>query len=111
MKIKRIEHVGVVVRDLEASRRLWEGCFGIRLGGVEEYSIKCRASAMPAAASLSSTRPPPRTALSSWQSCPPNPCIIRSEDRIRRLEPISIIGTSAMEARRLPCLDPGSSPG
>jgi methylmalonyl-CoA epimerase len=36
MKIKRIEHVGVVVRDLEASRRLWEDCFGIPLGGVEE---------------------------------------------------------------------------
>ncbi len=37
MKIKRIEHVGVVVRDTEASRRLWEDCFGIRLGGTEEY--------------------------------------------------------------------------
>jgi methylmalonyl-CoA/ethylmalonyl-CoA epimerase len=36
MKIKRIEHVGVVVKDTEASRRLWEGCFGIRLGGEEE---------------------------------------------------------------------------
>jgi methylmalonyl-CoA/ethylmalonyl-CoA epimerase len=36
MKIKRIEHVGVVVRDLEASRRLWEDCFGISLGGVEQ---------------------------------------------------------------------------
>ncbi|MFN7088164.1 MAG: VOC family protein [Burkholderiales bacterium] len=36
MKIKRIEHVGVVVRDVEASRWLWEDCFGIRLGGVEE---------------------------------------------------------------------------
>ena len=36
MKIKRIEHVGVVVRDLEASRRIWEGCFGIGLGGVED---------------------------------------------------------------------------
>ena len=36
MKIKRIEHVGVIVRDLEASRRLWEGCFGIPLGSVEE---------------------------------------------------------------------------
>ena len=35
MKIKRIEHVGVVVRDVEASRRLWEDCFGIRLGSVE----------------------------------------------------------------------------
>lgn len=38
MKIKRIEHVGVVVRDVEASRRLWEDCFGIRLGGVEEFT-------------------------------------------------------------------------
>lgn len=36
MKIKRIEHVGVVVQDTEASRRLWEGCFGIPLGGTEE---------------------------------------------------------------------------
>jgi methylmalonyl-CoA/ethylmalonyl-CoA epimerase len=35
MKIKRIEHVGVVVRDLEASRRLWEDCLGIPLGGLE----------------------------------------------------------------------------
>lgn len=38
MKIKRIEHVGVVVRDVEASRRLWEDCFGIPLGGVEQYT-------------------------------------------------------------------------
>jgi methylmalonyl-CoA/ethylmalonyl-CoA epimerase len=38
MKIKRIEHVGVVVRDVEASRKLWEDCFGIKLSGVEEYS-------------------------------------------------------------------------
>ena len=36
MKIKRIEHVGVIVRDTEASRKLWEGCFGIPLGGQEE---------------------------------------------------------------------------
>jgi len=36
VKIKRIEHVGVVVRDVEQSRRLWEDCFGIKLGGVEE---------------------------------------------------------------------------
>ena len=39
MKIKRIEHVGVVVRDLEASRRLWEDCFGIPLGGVESSKV------------------------------------------------------------------------
>ena len=36
MKIKRIEHVGIVVRDVEKSRKLWEGCFGIPLGEVEE---------------------------------------------------------------------------
>jgi methylmalonyl-CoA/ethylmalonyl-CoA epimerase len=36
MKIKRIEHVGVIVKDTEASRKLWEGCFGIPLGGEEE---------------------------------------------------------------------------
>lgn len=35
MKIKRIEHVGIVVRDVDQSRRLWEDCFGIPLGGVE----------------------------------------------------------------------------
>lgn len=35
MKIKRIEHVGVVVRDLEASRRLWEDCLGIPMSGME----------------------------------------------------------------------------
>ena len=40
MKIKRIEHVGVVVRDTEASRRLWEDCFGIPLGGTEENQIR-----------------------------------------------------------------------
>ena len=38
MKIKRIEHVGVVVRDVEKSRRLWEDCFGIPLGGVEHIA-------------------------------------------------------------------------
>ena len=38
MKIKRIEHVGVVVRDVDASRRLWEDCFGIKLGGVEQIA-------------------------------------------------------------------------
>ena len=37
MKIKRIEHVGVVVRDVEKSRKLWEDCFGIKLAGVEEF--------------------------------------------------------------------------
>jgi methylmalonyl-CoA epimerase len=36
MKIKRIEHVGVVVRNVDASRKLWEECFGIPLGGVEQ---------------------------------------------------------------------------
>jgi methylmalonyl-CoA epimerase len=36
MKIKRIEHVGVVVKDTAASRKLWEECFGIPLGGEEE---------------------------------------------------------------------------
>lgn len=35
MKIKRIEHVGVIVKDVEASRKLWEECFGIPLGSVE----------------------------------------------------------------------------
>ena len=40
MKIKRIEHVGVVVRDTEASRQLWENCFGIPLGSVEENKIR-----------------------------------------------------------------------
>ena len=35
MKVKRIEHVGVIVKDTEASRKLWEGCFGIPLGSTE----------------------------------------------------------------------------
>ena len=35
MKIKRIEHVGVVVRNLDASRRLWEDVLGIELDAVE----------------------------------------------------------------------------
>lgn len=37
MRIKRIDHVGVVVRDVQASRRLWEDCLGIRLGGIEDH--------------------------------------------------------------------------
>jgi methylmalonyl-CoA/ethylmalonyl-CoA epimerase len=40
MKIKRIEHVGVVVKDTEASRRLWEGCFGIKLESEEANAIR-----------------------------------------------------------------------
>jgi methylmalonyl-CoA epimerase len=40
MKIKRIEHVGVVVKDVEASRALWEGCFGIKLDSVEVNPTK-----------------------------------------------------------------------
>ena len=40
MKIKRIEHVGVVVRDVEASRRLWEDCFGIKLGSEEANAVR-----------------------------------------------------------------------
>jgi len=40
MKIKRIEHVGVIVRDVEASRKLWEDCLGIPLGGTEANSIR-----------------------------------------------------------------------
>ena len=35
MKVKRIEHVGVIVKDTEVSRKLWEGCFGIPLGSTE----------------------------------------------------------------------------
>ena len=38
MKIKRIEHIGVVVRDVEAGKRLWEDCFGIPLGGIEHLT-------------------------------------------------------------------------
>ena len=40
MKIKRIEHVGVVVQDVEKSRALWEGCFGIKLDSVETNPTK-----------------------------------------------------------------------
>lgn len=39
MKIKRIQHVGVVVRDLEASRRLFEDCLGIPFGGEETSEL------------------------------------------------------------------------
>jgi len=35
MKIKRIEHVGIIVRNVDSSRRLWEDCFGIPLGETE----------------------------------------------------------------------------
>ena len=40
MKIKRIEHVGVVVSNVEKSRALWEGCFGIKLGEVETNPLR-----------------------------------------------------------------------
>ena len=40
MKIKRIEHVGVVVADVEKSRALWEGCFGLKFGGHEANAIR-----------------------------------------------------------------------
>ena len=40
MKIKRIEHVGVIVKDVEASRKLWEDCFGIKLDAVEENAVR-----------------------------------------------------------------------
>lgn len=40
MKIKRIEHVGVIVKDVAASRKLWEDCFGIKLDAVEENAAR-----------------------------------------------------------------------
>ena len=40
MKIKRIEHVGVVVKDVAKSRALWEGCFGIKLGEEEANAVR-----------------------------------------------------------------------
>jgi len=40
MKIKRIEHVGVVVQDVDKARALWEGCFGIKLDSVETNPTK-----------------------------------------------------------------------
>ena len=40
MKIKRIEHVGVLVKDVDKSRALWEGCFGIKLGEVETNPVR-----------------------------------------------------------------------
>ena len=40
MKIKRIEHVGVLVKDVDNSRALWEGCFGIKLGEVETNPVR-----------------------------------------------------------------------
>jgi len=46
MKIKRIEHVGIIVRDIETSRKLWEDCFGIPLGSIEESSTLPRKLAL-----------------------------------------------------------------
>lgn len=40
MKIRRIEHVGVVVKDIDTSRRLWEDCFGISLSEMEESAVR-----------------------------------------------------------------------
>lgn len=40
MKIKRIEHVGVIVKDVDKSRALWEGCFGMKFGGTEANAIR-----------------------------------------------------------------------
>lgn len=40
MKIKRIEHVGVVVSNVDRSRALWEDCFGIKLGEVETNPLR-----------------------------------------------------------------------
>ena len=40
MKIKRIEHVGVLVKDVDKSRALWEDCFGIKLGEVEINPVR-----------------------------------------------------------------------
>jgi methylmalonyl-CoA/ethylmalonyl-CoA epimerase len=39
MKVKRIEHVGIIVQDVEASRKIWEDCFGIPLEGVEDSPL------------------------------------------------------------------------
>jgi methylmalonyl-CoA epimerase len=36
VKIKRIEHVGIVVKDLAESRRLWEEVLGLHLEEIEE---------------------------------------------------------------------------
>ena len=36
MNIRRIEHVAIAVRDLEAGRTFWEGVLGIRLETEEE---------------------------------------------------------------------------
>jgi methylmalonyl-CoA/ethylmalonyl-CoA epimerase len=38
MRVKRIEHVGIVVEDLGASRVFWEGCLGLRCETVEELA-------------------------------------------------------------------------
>jgi len=37
MKIKRIEHVGIVVKDLEQSRAVWEECLGLRLAELKIF--------------------------------------------------------------------------
>src|SRR3989304_6250181 len=46
MKIKRIEHVGIVVKDLEQSRAVWEECLGLRLAEVEHLEPHQVRSAM-----------------------------------------------------------------
>ena len=46
MKVKRIEHVGIIVRDIEASRRLFEDCLGIPLESIEESATLPRKLAL-----------------------------------------------------------------
>lgn len=46
MKVKRIEHVGIIVRDIESSRKLFEDCLGIPLHSIEESSTLPRKLAL-----------------------------------------------------------------
>ena len=46
MKVKRIEHVGIIVKDIDTSRKLWEDCLGIPLKSIEESSTLPRKLAL-----------------------------------------------------------------
>jgi methylmalonyl-CoA/ethylmalonyl-CoA epimerase len=36
MGIKRIDHIGIVVKDLEENLKRWEELFGVKVGAIEE---------------------------------------------------------------------------
>lgn len=53
MNIRRIEHVAIAVRDLEAGRAFWEGVLGIPLHGEEDFaSARVRIGLYPVGESM-----------------------------------------------------------